>query len=402
MTSPVRPPRVTLHAMPLPDLLDCFATTTPGVEPLLAGELTAIGLVPATVEPGAVAFAATRRQLADTLLWLRTANRITVRLATFHARTFGELERHAADVAWHDVIAPGGSVHFRVTSKKSKLYHDGGIAERLERSVLTGLHDVTAVRGAGEAAAIETAEEQIERIGRMQRIVVRVMRDEVTISADAAGPLMHLRGYRQAVAKAPLRETLAAALLMASGWTPDLPLLDPMCGSGTIAIEAALIARRMAPGRTRRFAAEGWPGFESGFLAAREHARAAELPSAPASIVGSDRDAGAIAASVANAERAGVAGDVVFDQATITAMSPDSASGWVVTNPPYGARIGEKNALRDLYAALGRVVRERRPAWPLVMLSGDRMLEGQLGMPMHELLRTTNGGLPVRVVRSSS
>jgi putative N6-adenine-specific DNA methylase len=126
------------------------------------------------------------------------------------------------------------------------------------------------------------------------------------------------------------------------------------------------------------------------------------LPNAPASIVGSDRDAGAIAASVANAERAGVASDAVFDQATLSAMSPDPGSGWVVTNPPYGARIGEATALRDLYAVLGRVVRERRSAWPLAMLSADRMLEGQLGMAMNEVLRTTNGGLPVRVVRSPS
>ena len=385
--------------MPLPDLLDCFATTTPGVESLLAGELTAIGLAPAAVEPGGVTFSATRRQLADALLWLRTANRITVRLGTFHARTFGELERHAAAVRWNDVIAPGGSVHFRVTSKKSKLYHDGGIAERLERSVLATIPDTVPVRA---PSAAELLEDDVAAPPGVQRIVVRVMRDEVTLSADVSGALLHLRGYRQAVAKAPLRETLAAALLMASGWTPDLPLLDPMCGSGTIAIEAALMARRLAPGRARRFAAEAWPGFATAFAEAREHARDAELPNAPASIVGSDRDAGAIAASIANAARAGVAADIVFDQASISAMSPDSASGWVVTNPPYGARIGEARTLRDLYAVLGRVLRERRPAWPLVMLSADRMLEGQLGGPMHEVLRTTNGGLPVRVVSSSS
>ncbi len=383
--------------MPLPDLLDCFVTTAPGVESLLAGELAAHGLVTGAQEPGGVAFTATRRELADALLWLRTANRITVRLATFHARTFGELERYAAAIAWGDVVAPGGSVHFRVTSKKSKLYHDGGIAERLERSVLAALPGVTLVRA---PSAAELLEDDVATLPNVQRIVVRLMRDEVTLSADAAGALLYRRGYRRAVAKAPLRETLAAALLMASGWTPDLPLLDPMCGSGTIAIEAALMARWMAPGRSRRFAAERWPGFEAAFLAAREHARAAELPNTPASIVGSDRDAGAIAASVANGARAGVAGDIAFDQAAISAMSPDAASGWVVTNPPYGARIGERNALRDLYAVLGRVVRERRPAWPLVMLSADRMLEGQMGMPMHEVLRTTNGGLPVRVVSS--
>ena len=394
-------PGVTFLAMPLADQLTCFAIATPGVESLLARELAALGIAPGAIEPGGVEFSATRGQLAEALLWLRTANRVTVRLATFGARTFAELERHAAKVAWSDVIAPGSSVHFRVTSKKSKLYHDGGIAERLERSVMAAVSGVTAIRAAGAAEELETAELQAGWIARMQRIVVRVMRDEVTLSADAAGPLMHLRGYRQAVAKAPLRETLAAALVMAGGWDPGLPLSDPMCGSGTIAIEAAMIARRMAPGRARRFAAQAWPGFEAGFAEARQRASGVELPHGAAEITGQDRDAGAISASIANAERAGVADDIRFSQGTISTMTPDAGSGWVVTNPPYGARIGERTALRDLYAVLGRVVRERRPGWGLAMLSADRMLEGQLGMPMTEVLRTTNGGLPVRVVSSS-
>jgi len=383
--------------MPFPALLNCFAITTPGVESLLAGELVALGIDPGPHETGGVEFQATQRQLADALLGLRTANRVTVRMATFGARTFGELERHAAKVAWSDAIAPGVAVHFRVTSKKSKLYHDGGIAERLERAAMTAVPDLAAVRA---PSAAESLEENVTLVPTVQRIVVRVMRDEVTLSADAAGALLHLRGYRLAVAKAPLRETLAAALLMASGWTPALALLDPMCGSGTIAIEAAMIARRMAPGRGRRFAAESWPGIAGAFAAARERARDGELASTPASIAGSDRDAGAIAASIANAERAGVAGDVRFDQGTISAMAPADGVGWVVTNPPYGARIGERNALRDLYAVLGRVVRDRRPAWGLAILGADRMLEGQLGTPMAEMLRTTNGGLPVRVMRT--
>jgi putative N6-adenine-specific DNA methylase len=387
--------------VPLPAVLPCFAITTPGIESLLTGELTALGVVLGASEPGGVEFMATRRQLADALLGLRTANRVTVRMATFHARSFGELERHATNVAWGDVIAPGATVHFRVTSKMSKLYHDGGIAERLERAAADSMDRIEFVRSAGEVGKIEEEDVRIGRIGRVQRIVVRVMRDEVTLSADAAGALLYLRGYRQAVAKAPLRETLAAALLLASGWNPELPLLDPMCGSGTIAIEAVMIARQMAPGRARRFAAEKWPRFADAFVAARASAAAAEMSHAAAAIVGQDRDAGAIEASIANAERAGVSADVEFRQAPISALTANAGAGWLVTNPPYGARIGERTALRDLYAVLGRVMRERRPGWALAMLSADRMLEGQLGMPMEEVLRTTNGGLPVRVVRAA-
>lgn len=384
--------------MPLPEQLSCFAITTPGIESLLDTELKALGIAPVDAEAGGVHFMATRRQLADSLTWLRTANRVTVRLASFHARSFAELERHANKVPWADVLAARGTVHFRVTSKKSKLYHEDGIAERLEKAALAARPGITGVRAAGVAAEMDEEDVRNGSPVRVQRFIVRVMRDEVTLSADAAGPLMYLRGYRQAVAKAPLRETLAAALLMASGWAPDQPLLDPMCGSGTIAIEAAMIARRIAPGLARSFAAAGWPGFGNAFSAAADAARDAQLEHSPVMISGCDRDAGAIEAASANAVRAGVSADVSFAVAPVSAMTPDAGTGMIVTNPPYGARIGERERLRDLYAALGRTIAERRPQWRLAMLSADRMLERQVGMRLREVAATSNGGIPVRVI----
>jgi putative N6-adenine-specific DNA methylase len=395
--------------VPLPERLSCWAVTAPGVELLTAGELERLGIAPGATEPGGVAFTATPADLATALLWLRTANRITVRLAEFRAASFSELEKHAKRVAWGDVVMPGGAVHFRVTSKKSKLYHQDGIAERLERSVFTAVPGVTAVRAPSVA---EELEEQVAALPEVQRVIVRVFRDQVTLSADAAGALLYLRGWRQAVAKAPLRETLAATLLAASGWdaggTPRGALLDPFCGSGTIPIEAALVARRMAAGRGRRFAAELWPGLSAStgtlgaiWSTARAQAAAQELPGSPVEITGYDRDAGAISAALSNAERAGVAADVGFSRQSLSQLPVDDGEGWVVTNPPYGARIGERTALRDLYATLGRVLHDRRPGWHLTMLSADRMLEAQLRMSLHDTLRTTNGGIPVRVVSSS-
>ncbi len=375
--------------------------TAPGLEGLLAAELAVLGIVPGDSEPGGVAFAASLMQLADALLRVRTANRITVRLGTFAARSFGELERHAARLPWADIIPPGTAVHFRITSKKSRLYHQDAIAERLERVALAAITGTRAVRA---PSAAEVMEDDVTVVPAIQRIIVRAHRDEFTLSADAAGALLHFRGWRQAVAKAPLRETLAAGLLHASGWHggaagPTLPMLDPFCGSGTIAIEAALIARRMAPGRGRRFAAEAWPGFDqSVFGVVRERAAAEELPTASIQIGGCDRDAGAIAAATANAERAGVANDVQFTRATISQLPPDDGEGMIVTNPPYGTRIGERTALRDLYATLGRVMAEQRPRWQLVMLSADHMLDVAVGLPLQDILRTTNGGIPVRVV----
>ena len=257
----------------------------------------------------------------------------------------------------------------------------------------------------------EELEDDVTALPEVQRVIVRVFRDQVTLSADAAGALLYLRGWRQAVAKAPLRETLAATLLAASGWAdgeiPRGPLVDPFCGSGTIAIEAALLARRMAPGRGRRFASEAWPGLgltvetrDAIWAAARAHAAASELPHSPVLISGHDRDAGAITAALSNAERAGVSADVEFSRQSVSQLPPDDSEGWLVTNPPYGARIGERTALRDLYATLGRIVHEHRPAWHVTMLSADRMLEAQLRIPLHDVLRTTNGGIPVRVVSS--
>jgi putative N6-adenine-specific DNA methylase len=384
--------------MALPKSLACWTTCAPGTERLLAAELRGLGLVPGETEPGGMEFTASAPQLADAVMQLRTANRVAVRLATFEARAFGELERRAAKVPWEEVIKPGGLVHFRVTSTKSKLFHEDGIAERLERAVAAIVKGSSAIRGAAEAGKIDETDLRMKRIGRIQRITVRLMRDEVTISADAVGAGLHMRGYRQEVAKAPLRETLAAALLLASGWDPSQRLLDPFCGSGTIAIEAALMARGIAPGKLRRFAMEAWPAMNSNIMSdARKRATAMERKS-NVSIAGSDRDAGAIAAAMANAERAGVAGDISFTQAALSALAADAGTGWIVTNPPYGERVGERNALRDLYATLGKMLRERRPQWNLAMLSADKMLEGQVGLELKEVLRTTNGGIPVRVV----
>jgi putative N6-adenine-specific DNA methylase len=374
--------------------------SAPGAEALTAAELQSLGLEPGLREPGGVAFEASAGQLADALLWLRTAVRVTVRLGSFSARTFGELERHAKGIDWASVIPQGGAVHFRVTSKKSKLYHEDGIAERLERSVLAAVPRVRTVRA---PSAAEELEDDVTTLPPVLRIVVRVHRDQVTLSADAAGGLLHRRGWRRDVAKAPMRETLAATLLLASGWTPEEPLLDPLCGSGTIIIEAALMARRMAPGRARRFAAEVWPGMPKDvWVEARQRAASRELPVTTVPLLGTDRDAGAIESSWRNAERAGVADDVEFVRATLSQLPRDDDHGWVVTNPPYGARLGERNALRDLYASLGQMMIDRRPGWHLAMIGADRMLEGHLGMSLREVLRTTNGGLPVHVLTTAN
>ncbi len=381
-------------------LLSCFAATAPGLEPILATELAGLGLTDGVVDVGGIAFDASPAMLVDTLLWLRTASRVSLRLGVFKARTFPELERHAATIDWAAVLTGTGRVHFRVTSKKSRLYHEGAIAERLERSAMAAVPGLEAVRAAGQA---ESLEEDVFREPGVQRIIVRVQRDQVTLSADASGGALHRRGYRQATAKAPLRETLAAGMLLGCGWRPGDPLVDPMCGSGTIPIEAAMIAKQMAPGQARRFAAEEWRTLPPElFRIARERAKARALPTAPASIEASDRDAGAIAATLANAERAGVATDLTCSEAPISALPMHAGAGWLVTNPPYGVRVGEPERLRSLYASLGTSLVTKRPGWSLAMLSANPLLAGQVGMTFVEHWHASNGGIDVKLLVSAN
>src|SRR5688572_26128189 len=172
---------------------------------------------------------------------MRTASRVIVRVAEFPARAFHELERRAARVPWERFVAPGAPAAFRVTCRKSRLYHSDAVAQRLHAAAARAgaTVGVAAMEEGEDEAALRT-----EGVGA-QLFVVRLLHDVVTISADSSGALLHRRGYRQAIGRAPLRETLAAAMLLASGWRPDRPLVDPLCGSGTIAIEAALLARRI-------------------------------------------------------------------------------------------------------------------------------------------------------------
>jgi putative N6-adenine-specific DNA methylase len=220
-----------------------------------------------------------------------------------------------------------------------------------------------------------------------------------TVSVDTSGALLHRRGYRQQLAKAPLRETLAAATLMAAAWDGSTPLTDPMCGSGTIAIEAALMARRIAPGVNRDFAFLRSPDADHArWQELLREARANELPRSPVSIQASDRDSGAIEAAQANAARAGVCDDIEFAVQPISALASAVSPGLVVVNPPYGVRVGERDRLRNLYAQLGNVLRRGRPGWTLALLSADRQLDAQVRIPFEQRVSTRNGGIPVRVI----
>ena len=373
--------------------LACFASVAPGLEPLALAEALALGL-PASLETGGLAWNGDSRSALLANAALRIASRVLVRLASFEARSFAELERHARKVEWSRVVRPGDAVRFRVTCKKSKLYHSDAVAQRLADALM---RVVPGVRAEGGSA---TEDESDDTDADVALIVVRLMRDRCTVSADSSGALLHRRGYRQATAKAPLRETIAAAMLAASGWDAVSPLVDPLCGSGTIPIEAALTARMIAPGARRTFAMERWPTVPPSLgQQVRDELAGRGTSSAVGEIIGSDRDAGAIAAAHANAERAGVSADITLAIRSLTgAVLPDSSRGWIVTNPPYGVRVGDADRVRDLWAQLGNVLRERAPGWCLTVLSPDTALERQLRIPLRAVASLSNGGIPVRIM----
>lgn len=380
--------------------LDVFAVATPGVAPLVAAECVALGLTPREVSTAGVALDLTLTELFTLNCWTRLASRVLVRLAHFEARDFATLEKHAARVPWARVLTAEASVRLRVTCRKSRLYHSDAVAERVARS-LTAV--MSGVQVSGRARDDED-DDGADDAAVSQLIVVRFDRDRCTISADSSGALLHRRGWRPAVAKAPLRETLAATMLAAAPWDGEVPLVDPFCGSGTIGIEAALRVRRMAPGLARSFAMERWPGADgAAYNAVRQAARDAILPGVGAPIVLRDRDAGAIAAARANAERAGVLGDLHIEQGALseTDLAGLGPRGLLLTNPPYGLRVSDGADLRALYARLGDVLRTGGHGWRLGMLvPPDRALAGQLRLRLTPAVRTTNGGLPVELLLS--
>ena len=368
--------------MPSNTLMDLFAVTAPGLESIALGELKRLGLK-GKAEEGGVSYKGNAEAIYTSNLWLRTASRVVVRVARFHASTFHELERRARQVPWLEFLPANSAVRVRATCRKSRLYHSDAVAQRVLDAI---------ARVAPQAIAPENEPAQL--------FVVRIVDDQCEISADTSGELLHRRGYRVEVAKAPLRETLAAAMLLASGWRPAEPLLDPMCGSGTIPIEAALLARGIAPGLHRGFAFMDWPTFQKAtWERAVESAIGTDKrASGDQTITGADRDDGAIEAARRNAERAGVASDLRF------AVRPLSASlhelervdrpGWVLTNPPYGVRVGDPDALRNLYAKLGTAVKSAE-GWKLGILTSDTQLSRQMGLPMRARFSTSKGGIPV-------
>jgi putative N6-adenine-specific DNA methylase len=357
-----------------------FVVTAPGLEALTAGEVRRLGLSSVRIGRGGVECSATWPQVWSLNLRLRTATRVFVRVARFHADGFRTLRQGLEAVDWEAWLPVDGGVEVHAASSQSRLFHTGAIVE----------HTLDALGRPGPAPG-----------AHVDQLHVRIVRDVVTVSFDSSGAPLHRRGWRQATAKAPLRETLAAALLLASGWDGAAPLVDPFCGSGTIPIEAALLALRAAPGRDRAFAFEHWPSFQRARWTRMLAGARADEVARPVEVAGADRDAGAIAAAEANAGRAAV--DVQWSCRALSALTLPTRSGWLVTNPPYGVRVGDERRLRDLYDRLAAIVAGPAAGWTVAVLAPTGPLTDRLraARPFEEAVRTTNGGLPVSILVST-
>lgn len=373
-----------------------FAVAAPGLEPFTAQELRGLGLLPldssasdASAAPpaaGGVAFSGELTDLYRANLHLRTATRVLLRMGEFYVAAYSELRRKLRRLDWPRFLVPGQRVNIRVTCHKSKLSHSGDVADHVA--------DAIAHRIGGPIERYSADEESNDSACL---VVVRLLRDQCSVSIDTSGEPLHRRGYRQAVAKAPLRETVAAALLMATVWDARSPLLDPFCGSGVIPIEAALMALGVAPGRNRRFAFMNWPGFDAGrWDEVLAHTLApAESKGTALVILGSDRDAGAIRMAQENAQRAGVAERILWSCHTVSAINPPPGPGWVVTNPPYGIRVSAGADLRNLYAQFGNVLRARCGGWQAGILCSDRNLLAQTRLSLETEVGFVTGGVRV-------
>lgn len=357
-----------------------FAVAAPGLETVCAAELTALGLAGVTVVAGGVEFSGDLGDLYRVNLWLRTASRVIVRVGEVGSRDFPDLFRQAVRLPWGKFIRPGTRVRVRAVSRRSRLGHTGRVAETISAAI---------DRALGRPGGVEDGPEQL--------VLARFEDDRCLLSVDSSGELLHRRGYRLDAVPAPLRETLAAGLLFLLRWDGTRPLVDPMCGSGTLAIEGALLARRLPPSCGRDFAFMQWPGFRAGHWQVLVSEAATQVrPSGPP-ILGADLDPAAIAAARGNAGRAGVLDAIEFRSGDATGLVPPLKvpAGLLLCNPPYGARLSPGGDLPALYRAWGESCRSNFAGWKLAFLCPDPRLAQATGLPLRAIAELINGGLPV-------
>ena len=351
-----------------------------GLEAVLKREITDLGFEIVSVEDGRVTYRADEAAAARANIFLRTTERVLLLVAKFKAETFDELFEKTKALPWEDFIPRDGKFWVaKATSIKSKLFSPSDIQSIMKKAMVERLKQKYHMDWFSEG-------------GAGYPIRVTIMKDEVTVGIDTSGESLHKRGYRKLTSKAPLTETLAAALLMLTPWKWDRILVDPFCGSGTIPIEAAMLGLNMAPGRKRSFLAEQWDNLPAAkfFARAREEAEDMVVRDRTLSIQGYDIDRDIIPAARQNAILAGVDGQIHFQVKPVKELSSPKKYGFILTNPPYGERMEEKAAMPGLYREIGEVFRGL-DTWSYYIITGFEDAQKYIGRKADKNRKIYNG-----------
>jgi putative N6-adenine-specific DNA methylase len=372
-----------------------FAVTLPGFEDVTRGELEALGFSDVSVETGGVSFSGTLQDIYNANLWIRSASRILLRIGKFKVSDLDTLKRHVSKYPWDIYLPGGGVVKVNASSSKSRLYHSGAVEER----VIEGIR----LRTGDNVASWRVVRRS--RVSVDMLVVVRIVRDHCVISVDTSGENLYKRGYKKDITRASIRENIAAAILLASGWDGKMPVLDPMCGCGTFVIEAAMIAFSVAPGLYRDFMFEKWKNYDADLweeLRKTARKRIKYTGRSSCSFFASDNDMSAVERTLRNAERAGVSDCICVRKISVARLEPpdELECGWIVTNPPYGLRVKQKSGVAGLYSTLGKVFRTRFKGWNIAILSPDYRLQKALALPVRKITSFSNGGVRVELLSS--
>ena len=357
-----------------------IATSAFGLEAVVVRELSDLGYPAKVARPGRIAFSGDASTLCRANMWLRSADRVLVEVASFAAADFDALFDTTRDLPWEEWIAADAAIPVGGRSIKSQLSSVPAIQRSVKKAIVERL---LAARPGVE----------LPETGPPVAVEVSLVNDLATIDLDTSGHGLHRRGYRTLAAAAQLRETLAAAMVQLSFWKPDRPLVDPFCGTGTIIIEAAMIGRRLAPGRNRQFAAEGWDQIPAAaWQAAREEAADLALPAMPLRPIGCDADPESLKLARYHAGLAGVAEDVHFQHHTFDELTSSRNYGCVITNPPYGVRMGQEAEIEELYRSMPDVLR-RLKTWSHFILTAHPDFERLVGQEADKRRKLYNGRL---------
>lgn len=362
--------------------IELIATSTFGLEAVVKRELLNLGYENLTVENGKVSFKGTEKDIPITNLWLRSADRVLLKMGEFKATSFVELFEKTKTLPWDEWITEDGEFTVEGKSVDSQLYSISDCQAIVKKAVV-------------EKMKTKYNKEWFKETGAKFTIEVSLLKDIATLTIDTSGPGLHKRGYRLDSVEAPLKETLAAALIQLSYWNKDRLLLDPFCGSGTIPIEAAMIGRNIAPGLNRNFASEEWPRVKREYWNdARRQAWEVMLRDHKLNIIASDIDKEAIEVAKENAENIGLEEDIKFMVKDMMDLNIKEKYGVIVTNPPYGERIGDKSQIDKLYRDMGRLFKPL-DTYSIYVLTSNENFENLYGKKSNRKRKLYNGRIKV-------